>query len=126
MGEQMQLRIDRTFTGIASGGPFNVIIDTKDVANISIQVITTGTPTGTFAWAKSNAAECDPASLGATSGTWAAFTPAGAPSNPAGSPAKTIFELDPESGRFILLTYTDGGSGPGTNLRAIIFGKGQG
>lgn len=103
------------------------IFDTKDVANLSVQTITTGTPTGTYAFARSNSPKCDPSvgkAAAIASTDWATYAPTGAPANPAGAGANGVFEINPLATRFLKVTYTHA-SGAGTYSLAVV-GKGQG
>jgi hypothetical protein len=125
MGAQGILYVVKSVAAV-NGQTVNVILDTLDVANLSIQVVTTGTPTGTFAWKRANAPDCDEKALGATSSNWVTYAPSGAPANPAGAGANTVFEITPFATRYLLFTYTDGGGGSAGTLLFAAYGKGQG
>lgn len=118
----------RPFAAVAlAAATFAAVIDTKDVANLSIETHSTGTPTGTYSWFKSNSPKCDPAvgqAAAIASSDWVAFTPTGAPSAPAGSGADTVFEITPFATRFLKVVYVNA-SGAGT-YSLTVFGKGQG
>lgn len=122
----MLLNKTRTVAQLNTGGPFSFIFDLNDTLYVSIQVISTGTPTATYAWKKANAPECDEKSLGAASTKWVTFSPSGAPANPAGAGANTVFEIPQFATRYLMLTVTDGGSGAGSTLEVDVISKGNG
>lgn len=116
------------FNAVAlAAATFAAVIETKDVANLSIETHSTGTPTGTYTFFKSSSPKCDPSvgqAAAIASTDWVAFTPAGAPPNPAGAGGDSVFEITPFATRFLKVVYTNA-SGAGT-YTLIVFGKGQG
>lgn len=111
-----------------SATTFNGVFDLEDVLCISVETHTTGTPTGTYTFFRSNLPSCNPKAGGqaaaAASTDWVPFTPAGAPSNPAGAGAANVFELIQVATRFMKVVYVNA-SGAGTYSLAV-FGKGMG
>lgn len=110
-----------------SATTYNVVIDSEDILALSVETHTAGTPTGTYSFFRSNLPSCDPVlgqATAAASADWVAFTPASAPSNPAGAGANNIFELQQPATRFYKISYANA-SGAGTYTLAV-YGKGMG
>lgn len=129
MGAQAILNLAPFNVRALSVAAFNAVVDTKDVTGLSIQTITAGQPTGTYAFAKSNSPTCDPANgqtAAAASGDWKTFAPSGAPANPGGAGANDVFEIDPFDTRFIKVSLTVSAVGTGATYSLFVFGKGRG
>lgn len=72
--------------------------------NVGVQVVWTGTPTGTITIEKS----MDPTNLG-----WEVHTFSPAPTQPAGSASRSWFEINQTPASYVRMVYTRG-SGTGT------------
>ena len=102
---------DMSTAGTSISGSFNTLF----IDDIGLQIMSTGTPTGTYVFEASND------STDGTNGTWFAVTLASPPANPAGSGATVSASITFWCFAWLRMKYTRS-SGSGT-LDVIAVGK---
>jgi hypothetical protein len=102
---------DMSTAGTSTSGAFNTLF----IDNIGLEIISTGTPTGTYSFEASNDSNTG------TDGTWFAVTPASPPANPSGAGATVSLVLLSWTWAWLRMKYART-SGTGT-LDVIACGK---